>query len=132
EASFAQQLARIERGAAEPVLRVGNLDAVRDFSDVRDVVAAYVLLLERAEPGSAYNVCSGRGRTVRAVLEHLLARSTARPEVRVDAARWRELPPGRAALVGDPSRLRALGWSPSHSAEDAFDALLDAYRAEAS
>ena len=61
ESSFAHQIAQIERGEGEPMLRVGNLDAVRDFSDVREVVRAYTLLLERGERGAVYNVCSGRG-----------------------------------------------------------------------
>jgi len=129
EASFAQQLVQIERGRREPVLRVGNLDAIRDFSDVRDVVAAYLVLLERGARGETYNVCSGRGLSIRALLAHLIARSTARPEVRVDPERFRALPAGRVALVGDPARIRALGWRPSHSAEEALDALLAAERA---
>ena len=129
EGSFARQLVQIERGRCEPVLRVGNLGAIRDFSDVRDVVSAYRMLLERGVRGETYNVCSGRGRSVRELLDHLLARSSARPEVRVDPERFRPLPAGREALVGDPARLRALGWSPSHSAEEAFDALLAAERA---
>jgi GDP-4-dehydro-6-deoxy-D-mannose reductase len=129
EGSFARQLVEIERGRAEPVLRVGNLAPIRDFSDVRDVVSAYLVLLERGVRGETYNVCSGRGRSMRELLDHLLARSTARPEVRVDPERFRELPAERVALVGDPTRIRALGWNPSHSAEDALDALLAAERA---
>jgi GDP-4-dehydro-6-deoxy-D-mannose reductase len=131
ESSFAEQLARIERGAQEPVLRVGNLAPVRDYSDVRDVAAAYVVLLERGASGGTYNVCSGVRRSMRSVLEHLIARSTARPRVEVDPARFRELPPDTVAFAGDASRLRALGWAPQRSADDAFDALLDAYRAAA-
>jgi len=131
ESTFAEQIARIERGAQEPVLRVGNLDPVRDYSDVRDVVAAYSLLLERGERGQAYNVCSGQRRSIRSVLERLLARSTAEPRVEVDPARYRALPADSLAYVGDASRMRALGWAPSHSVEAAFDALLDAYRTAA-
>ncbi len=131
ESSFAEQIARIERGAQEAVLRVGNLDPVRDFSDVRDVVAAYVVLLARGEPGQAYNVCSGERRSMRSVLERLLARSSAQPRVEVDPARYRALTPDSLAFVGDASRMRALGWAPNHPVDAAFDALLDAYRAAA-
>jgi len=131
ESTFAEQIARIERGEQEPVLRVGNLDPVRDYSDVRDVVAAYSLLLVRGERGQAYNVCSGERRSIRSVLERLLARSTAEPRVEVDPERYRALPADSLAFVGDASRMRALGWAPSHSVEAAFDALLDAYRTAA-
>ena len=128
ESSFAEQIARIERGEQEPVLRVGNLEPVRDFSDVRDVAAAYVVLLSRGETGATYNVCSGVSRSMRSVLERLLARSTARPRVEVDPARFRPLPPDSLAFVGNASRLRALGWTPTHSVDAALDALLDAHR----
>jgi len=131
ESSFAEQLAKIERGAQEPVLRVGNLDPVRDFSDVRDVVEAYATLLARGERGATYNVCSGEARSMRSVLERLLSRSTAKPRVEVDPERFRALPADALAFTGDGSRLRALGWTPSHSVDAAFDGLLDAYRAAA-
>jgi GDP-4-dehydro-6-deoxy-D-mannose reductase len=131
ESSFAEQIARIERGEQEPVLRVGNLDPVRDYSDVRDVAAAYVVILARGEPGATYNVCSGTRRSMRSVLERLLARSTARPKVEIDPARLRPLPPDSLAFVGDASRLRALGWAPTHSVDAALDGLLDAYRGAA-
>jgi GDP-4-dehydro-6-deoxy-D-mannose reductase len=111
ESSFARQIAEIEHGLRPPVIEVGNLDAVRDFSDVRDVVRAYLLLLEKGEPGEAYNVCSGRGLRIREVLDLLLASSSARVEVRVDQERLR--PADVPAQVGDPSRLRAAtGWEP--------------------
>ena len=131
ESAFAEQIARIERGQQEPVLRVGNLAPVRDYSDVRDVVAAYVLLLQRGVTGETYNVCSGARRTMRSVLDHLLARSSARPRVEIDPARFRELPADALAFLGDNAKLRALGWAPRHSVDEAFDALLDAYRAAA-
>ena len=82
------------------MIEVGNLDAVRDFTDVRDVVRAYRLLLEKGEAGQAYNVCSGRGRRIREVLDLLLAGSSVRVEVRVDKERLR--PVRRARPGGRP------------------------------
>ena len=70
---FARQIARIEAGLSEPLIRVGNLEARRDFSDVRDLVAAYWHLLELGEPGEVYNVCSGRALSVRELLDLLLS-----------------------------------------------------------
>ncbi len=131
EAAFAQQIARIERGQQEPRLRVGNLEPVRDFSDVRDVVAAYGVLLSSGARGEAYNIGSGRGRPIRAVLDHLLARSRVRPAVEIDPARFRAFEPNALALVGDASRLRALGWAPTHALEDTLDELLEFYRGAA-
>ena len=128
ESSFARQIAEIEHGLRPPVIEVGNLDAVRDFSDVRDVVRAYLLLLEKGEPGQAYNVCSGRGRRIREVLDLLLASSSARVEVRVDAERLR--PSDVPAQVGDPSRLRAAtGWEPRIPLEETLADLLADWRA---
>ena len=118
ESSFARQIAEVEAGLRPGVLKVGNLDAVRDFTDVRDVVRAYWMLLERGEAGVAYNVCSGTGRPVRQLLDLLLAASGARVEVRVDPERLRPsdvpaqvatLPPARGHRVGaeDPPRAHA-------------------------
>jgi len=128
ESSFAQQLARVERGEQEPVLRVGNLDAERDFSDVRDVVAAHLALLERGESGRAYNVSSGRALRIGELLELLIARARVKPRVEVDPERWRPLPPGASSLAGDATRLRALGWQPRHALADTLGALLERYR----
>ena len=129
ESAFAQQLARIERGLQEPVLRVGNLEAERDFSDVRDVAAAYLRLLERGEPGGVYNVASGRSCTIASVLDTLVRRSSAKPRVEMDPERWRPLPARGASLAGDASRLRALGWAPRYALEESLAELLDTWRA---
>jgi GDP-4-dehydro-6-deoxy-D-mannose reductase len=127
ESNFARQLAEIEAGRREPVIEVGNLDAVRDFTDVRDVVRAYWLLLERGRPGEVYNVCSGRGVRLRDLLETLVRVSGLRVEVRVDPARLRasDVP----ALVGDAGRIRAeLGWEPRIPLEQSLGDLLRYWR----
>jgi GDP-4-dehydro-6-deoxy-D-mannose reductase len=128
ESSFARQLAEIEAGRRPPVLKVGNLEAVRDFADVRDVVRGYWMLLEKGEGGIAYNVCTGRGRRIRDLLDVLLAASGARVEVRVDPERLR--PSDVPAQIGDPSRLRAAtGWEPRIPLERTLRDLLDDWRA---
>jgi len=121
--SFAAQLGRIKAGQAEPLLRVGDLSPVRDFSHVRDVVAAYRLLLHRGHSGSAYNVCSGQGRTIRSLLDEMLTLSGVEARVEVDPSKLRpaEIP----SLVGDPSRLRGLGWEPRLSVSAALREVLD-------
>ncbi|HSD66531.1 MAG TPA: GDP-mannose 4,6-dehydratase [Vicinamibacteria bacterium] len=128
ESSFARQIAEIEAGRRPPVLKVGNLDAVRDFADVRDVVRAYWMLLEKGEGGVVYNVCTGRGRRIRELLDVLLAASGARVEVSVDPERLR--PSDVPAQVGDPARLRAAtGWEPRIPLERTLRDLLDDWRA---
>jgi GDP-4-dehydro-6-deoxy-D-mannose reductase len=130
ESSFARQIAEIEAGRRPPVLMVGNLEAVRDYTDVRDVVRAYWALLEAGEAGAAYNVCRGRGWSIREMLDMLLALSSARVEVRVDPGRLR--PSDIPVLVGDPSKLRAAtGWEPRISLEQTLADLLDDWRRRA-
>jgi GDP-4-dehydro-6-deoxy-D-mannose reductase len=93
------------------VLEVGNLDAVRDFTDVRDVVRAYWALVERGRAGEVYNVCSGTGLRMRDLLQALIEAAGVRVEVRVDPARLR--PSDVPELVGDPGRIQAeVGWTP--------------------
>lgn len=106
---FARQVVLRERGENSP-LRVGNLDAVRDFLDVRDVAAAYVCLLERAERGGTYNVASGTGRRIGDVLEDLLA--LARRPLRIEPDTERLRAADVPTLIGDSRRLRDLGWQP--------------------
>jgi GDP-4-dehydro-6-deoxy-D-mannose reductase len=105
--SFARQLAAMRR-TGERVLRVGNLEARRDFLDVRDVVRAYRRLLERGEGGAVYNVCCGQAFSVRELLEVLVELSGTEARVEVDPERVR--PVDVPVLTGDPSRIRALGW----------------------
>ncbi len=112
--AFARQLARIEAGLEPPVVRVGNLDARRDFLDVRDVVRAYRLLLceaALADPITTVNVCSGSDIAIRALLDMLVAHASAEVSVEQDPNRMR--PSDLPECVGDPARLTALtGWRP--------------------
>lgn len=125
--SFARQVALIERGALAPIIRVGNLEAIRDFSDVRDVVRAYRLLAERGASGRIYNVASGVGRTIRSVLDGLVARCRVAVEVELEPTRLR--PSDTPALVGDSTRLRHdTGWEPEFSFDRTLDDLLDYWR----
>jgi len=87
--NFARQIALIEAGQQAPVMSVGNLDARRDFSDVRDIVQGYWAALEHGEAGEVYNLCSGRDHSIREVLDILLQFTTVRVEVRVDPQRLR-------------------------------------------
>jgi len=125
---FARQIVAAERGTGEPVLRVGNLDVRRDFLDVRDVVRAYVGILERGAGGEAYNVCRGEAFRVRDLLDTLLRLARVPVRVEPDPARMRagEIP----VLCGDASRLRAqTGWEPRLTMDDTLRDLLDDWRA---
>lgn len=125
ESSFARQIAEIELERAAPVIQVGNLDAIRDFSDVREVIQAYLLLLERGESGAVYNVCSGKGVAMREILSALVALSSVKVEIHVDPSRLR--PSDLPVLIGDPSKLRAAtGFAPTGALKGALaDLLLD-------
>jgi GDP-4-dehydro-6-deoxy-D-mannose reductase len=125
--SFARQLARIELGLAEPVIEVGNLDAVRDFTDVRDIVRAYVLAATMCEPGEVYNIASGSGHSIRELLDTLIALSGLAVEVVVDPQRLR--PSDVEILIGDSTKFRErTGWSPSIPLDTTLRDLLDYWR----
>jgi GDP-4-dehydro-6-deoxy-D-mannose reductase len=127
ESSFARQLAEIEAGRRAPVIEVGNLDSVRDFSDVRDVVRAYWGLVEKGRSGEVYNVCSGTGVRMRDLLQMLIEASGLQVEVRVDPERLR--PSDVPELVGDPGHIRAaIGWAPRIPLERSLGDLLDHWR----
>ncbi len=127
-AAFAAQIARIEVGEQEPVIRVGDLTAERDFADVRDVVRAYHLILKQGDAGEVYNIATGKAVTIQYLLDQLLALSTiADISVEVDPLRLR---PSRVPILrGDYSALRlATGWEPSFSFEESLVDILDDFR----
>ena len=125
---FAKQIADIEKGRRAPVVNVGNLDAKRDFSDVRDMVRAYWLALEKCEPGDVYNICTGRSWTIRELLDLLLSMTQTKIEVRQDPARLR--PSDVPVLLGDNSKfVKATGWKPTIPFEQTLRDMLDYWRA---
>ena len=125
--SFAHQVARIEAGESEPVLRVGALDARRDLTDVRDTVRAYRALMAAGEPGAPYNVCSGRAHRMQDVVDRLLRLARTPISVAVETARLR--PSDHSVLLGDPGRIRAeTGWAPRIALDQTLRDLLDHWR----
>lgn len=126
-AAIAEQVARAELGLAEPVVRVGNLEVVRDIIDVRDVVEAYWALLERGVAGSAYNVCRGEGVRLAEVASQLLDLARRPVRLEVDVARFR--PADVPYLVGDPSRISLdIGWRAAISLGQTLADVLDDWR----
>jgi GDP-4-dehydro-6-deoxy-D-mannose reductase len=124
---FAKQIADIEKGRRAPVIRVGNLDARRDFTDVRDVVRAYWLALDKGEPGEVYNICSGKAWVIRDMLDHLLSLTKVKVKVEQDAARMR--PSDVPVLLGDAGRFqKATGWKPEIPFEQTLRDLLEYWR----
>lgn len=123
---FARQIVEIEAGA-EPVIHVGNLDPVRDLTDVRDIVRGYADLLVGGQAGTVYNLCSGRGVRMGDLLQMFLKRSGVRAEVRPDARRIR---PGELPVqIGTAARAkRDFGWEPKIPLEQSVDDLLEDWR----
>ncbi len=127
ESSFAKQIVEIEAGRRPAVLHVGNLDAIRDFTDVRDTVRAYWALLGRGENGEVYNVCSGRALKIRELLDVLIHVSGVKAEVRTDPEKLR--PSDIPVLVGDPGKIRkATGWEPRLPLDRTLKDLLQDWR----
>lgn len=126
-AEFAKRIAEIEAGKLkEKTLMVGNLDAAKDFSDVRDMVAAYELLVEKGSPGEVYNICSGTAYRIKDIAEKLLSFSEENIEIVQDPSKKR--PTDTIAIYGDNSRVRSLGWSPRHTVDETLKNLLDYWR----
>lgn len=125
--SFARQVAAIEAGLSPPEIEVGNLDASRDLTDVRDTVRAYAALMARGRPGAVYNVCSGRPWVVRDVLDSLVRAARVPVSVRVSPALLR--PNDVPCVWGSFERLsRETGWSPTIPLETTLNDLLDDWR----
>jgi GDP-4-dehydro-6-deoxy-D-mannose reductase len=126
--AFARQIAAIEKGLQEPVIYVGNLEARRDFTDVRDMVRAYVLLLALGTPGEVYNTGSGEAHSIRELLDLLLNLTDSPVQVRPDPARMR--PIDTPVIICDATRLRvATGWSPAITFEQSLADILADQRA---
>lgn len=123
---IARQVVRAERGRRRTV-RVGNVQAIRDFTDVRDMVRAIEAVTRRGRPGEVYNLASGRARPVQAILDGLLAAATVRLRWSTDPARLR--PSDEPYIVGDPDRLRrATGWSPRLGLDRTLRDILERFR----
>ncbi len=126
--SFAKQIAMIEAGQQKPVIRVGNLSARRDFSDVRDVVRAYYLVVTQGQPGEVYNIGSGRSWSIQDILDILLSLGRAAVRVEQDLARMR--PSDTPEIRCDASKLQAVtGWEPTIPLEQTLRDVLDDWRA---
>ena len=125
-AALASRVAANERTGAE-VVRIGNLHARRDFTDVRDVVRAYRLLATHGTAGEAYNVCSGAARNISDLAEALIARARCPMRLATDGQLLR--PVDVSEVRGDPSKLHdATGWRPEVLLEQTLDDLLDYWR----
>jgi GDP-4-dehydro-6-deoxy-D-mannose reductase len=123
----ARQVALIEAGRLDPVIRVGNLESRRDLTDVRDTVRAYRALAERGTPGRAYNVCSGRAYRMRDLLDGIAALARVRVSIEPDPDRFR--PNDTPLLLGDPALIRRdVGWEPRIPIEQTNLDLLDYWR----
>ena len=126
---FASQIARIEAGWQEPVMKVGNLTAARDFSDVRDIVRAYHLAAIQGEPGEAYNLASGQPHAISDLLDTLLSFTDVDIRVEIDPERYR--PVDVSMVYGSAEKFHQLtGWEPEFSFEQTLKDTLDYWRAE--
>ena len=127
--AFARQIALIEKGGIAPVIEVGNLDAMRDLTDVRDTVRAYQAIVERGRPGIPYNVCSGTAVRIGDLLNELVKLSRVPVEIRIDPARYR--PNDIPLLLGNPARLKKdTGWEPAIPLAQTLADLLEYWRTE--
>lgn len=124
--SFARQIATIVRGEVPPVIRVGNLSARRDLTDVRDTVRAYQLLMAHGEPGTVYNVCRGQAYEIRTILEGLVSESGTAVSIEVAPELLR--PVDQPLLLGSNARLHAsTGWTPEIPIDRTLRDLLDSW-----
>jgi len=125
--NFARQVAEIELGLRPPTIEAGNIDAARDFSDVRDIVRGYCDLLERGSPGEVYQLCSGRSVVIKNVLDMLIVLASTPVQVSVDKASFRKH--DAAEIRGDYSKAKlAVGWEPRRELADTLRELADYWR----
>ncbi len=124
---FAKQIVEIEKGLKQPIMSVGNLEAIRDFTDVRDMVKGYLTAVEKGIPGEVYNVCSGKGYKMKEMLDMLLRLTDKQIEVRQDPKRMR--PSDVPLLVGDNTKfINQTGWKPEIPFEKTLKDIMDYWR----
>lgn len=128
ESNFAKQVAMIEKGKQDPVIHVGNLEASRDYTDVRDMVKAYMLAVEKCDPGESYNICTGKTIKIGDMLNLLLSFSKLKVDIQQDPSRMR--PSDVPVLLGDNSKfVGKTGWKPEIPFEKTMEDLLNYWRA---
>ena len=123
--AFASQVVKVERGEQDSI-KVGNLTSVRDFTDVKDMVKAYICLMEKGQPGEVYNVGSGQGWQIQQILDMLLKYSKTDVKVEQDETRLR--PRDIPTFLANASKIRALGWAPSIPMEETVQRILNDWR----
>lgn len=127
ESTFARQIAEIEKGKQQAIVKVGNLDAIRDYTDVRDMVRAYFLSVQKCKPGEVYNIASGKGWKIRDVLNLLLSFSKSKIKIISDKERMR--PSDVDVLIGDASKFMGeTGWKPEVPITKTMQDLLNYWR----
>src|SRR3989338_7634027 len=125
---FCRQIAMMEVGKAEAELKVGNPDIRRDFTDVRDAVSAYWLLMQNGKNGETYNVCSGQGYSLKEIIEKLKSLSKIDFEVISLDNRLRQNDPD--SITGDNQKLKSLGWQPQYSLDSSLKDTMDYWRSQ--
>jgi len=124
---FAKQIAEIEKGLKEPIIKVGNLESKRDFTDVRDIVKAYLLALEKCKPNEVYNLCSGKIYSIKQILDIMLSLTEQEIKIEIDPSKTRE--DDIQVIRGNNSKfVRATGWEPEIPIEKTLKDLLDYWR----
>lgn len=127
ESTFARQIAEIEKGKKKPVVMVGNLDARRDYTDVRDMVRAYFLSVQKCKSGEVYNIATGKSWRIGDVLDLLLSKSSVKIKVVQDKTRLR--PSDVEVLIGDATKFKKVtGWKPVIPFEKTMEDLLNYWR----
>jgi GDP-4-dehydro-6-deoxy-D-mannose reductase len=127
ESNFAKQIALIEKGKQEPVIHVGNLDAERDYTDVRDMVRGYLLAVEKCDPGDVYNICTGKSVKIKDMLNILISLSKTKPKIVPDQSRMR--PSDVPILTGDNAKfVKKTGWAAEVPFHKTMEDLLNYWR----
>ena len=121
---FGKQIAAIKLGLAKPVIHVGDIDTTRDFTDVRDIVGAYHLMLYQGGNGETYNVCSGIERNIRTLIERMCQLAGVVVELHSEPVRWR--PSEQRRVQGGNQKLSdATGWMPAHTLDQTLTDIVD-------